>query len=168
MSEVQQGEALQGDASQGEASPPPNPFDNLPQSRSLQGLPPSAQHLHDLHDDGKAQYNKLKKADNQLKALTEGLTRLAKLADTITAEDVVDEAAKIIKHGISSEQMASILADMPADGGEALAGWVKQMLEVVTGNRAKLAPALAAARHQMGVAALHSIIGHQIDFDGRM
>ena len=143
--------------------PGPSPWaSGITPPQGLQGPPQAPQDVHDIHDQATTHYNQLKKIDGRLQAMIKGLGALVKLADTVTAEDVVDEAAKLLHQGFSAMEMATTLAEMPADGGEALAGWVKQQVAQAQANDAKLGPALQAARHQMGVSALHSILGHQL------
>lgn len=113
------------------------------------------------HHLAAARYQKLAQARKLLDSVREQMDELAKMGDVVTTEDVVKAAGKLVAEGLTPVAMASLLADMPADG-PALAGWVAKHDQEVNQREAQLAPVLKLARHEMGTAALRTIAAHSL------
>ena len=141
---------LQG-GGQGPSAPPADPIASL-QSRLLAS-----------HAQARAAFDKTGSATTMLDRVRTGLTQLAALGDLVTPEDVVGEAGKLVAHGADPLALAGLLADMPQNGGgQALAGWVNQHATVVAQREAQVAQAHAAAKHALGVSALHVLQAHGV------
>jgi hypothetical protein len=134
----------------------------LPSPPSASGIPLSADHASTLASQSSAHYSALAKADKMASVARKQLDKLSGMGDSVSPEDVIDSAGKMVASGIDPMQMAGVLADMPEGSGEALAGWVAQHAKAAEVKYAQLQQALAASRHAMGVAALHDLVGHQL------
>lgn len=97
-----------------------------------------------------------------LAKVREQMDKLTALADTVTQDDVVEAAGKLVGAGLGSVAVAGILASMPEDG-EALQGWVRQQDQQIVQREAQAVRALQLTRHQLGVTAMKSIIGHSAE-----
>ena len=120
------------------------------------------QQLLDAHDRAKAQFDKLADARSMLDKVRVELTSLDKLGDLVTSEDVIKGAGKLVAAGLSPLAVAKLLSDMP-EKGPAINGWLVQHATQVAGRETQLEPVLAAARHQMGVAGMRSLIGQHVE-----
>lgn len=107
-------------------------------------------------DQSAAHVGKLKEAEGRATVIRQALDKLTALGDTVTPEDVTKQSSKLVAAGMGAEEVAGLLADMPT-GPEALQGWVAQHDQALRANEAQLGQALAVARHQLGVQALHHI-----------
>ena len=134
------------------SSPAPGP--DAPGSPAVGPAPPT---LADAHEMAKARYAKTAAADSILTSIRTELDQLTKLGDTVTSEDVIQSAGRLVASGATPMEMASLLADMP-EGGQALANWIAQQDQAVTQREAQVAPLHALARHQVGVTGLHSLM----------
>jgi hypothetical protein len=129
------------------------------------GMPTSLadihQTLHGAHGQAKAAYDQTGKALGILDHMRQGLERLADKGDMVTPEDIISEAGKLVAHGIDPMALAGVLAEMPEQGGgEALGGWVMSHAIQAAQAEQQVMAAHEAARHQMGVTALHVIMAH--------
>lgn len=111
------------------------------------------------HNSATGMFGMTSKAVQHLTQRYQGLQELYKLGDGVTAEDVIQEAAKLVSSGSSPTEMAAALADMP-QGGQALAGWVQQKLATTVQSMQKVQSAHAIARHEMGVSGLRLLAAH--------
>jgi hypothetical protein len=84
---------------------------------------------------------------------------LTKLGDTVTPEDVISAAGRVVGHGVDAKGMATILADMPPMGGQGLAGWLMMHDQAITQQEAHAETLQAILQHRMGQAALRAIAG---------
>jgi hypothetical protein len=133
------------------------------------GTPQAQPNVHDMlaqaHDSAKALFDQTGTAMRRMETIKGELTKLAKLGDTVTPEEVIESAGEIISKGVDPMEMANVLADMP-QGGVALATWVQQHLQ----QQQQLAQALeqqhALARHEMGASALRMMAGHHGELAG--
>lgn len=117
--------------------------------------------LHGAHGQAKAAYDQTGKALGILDHMRKGLERLSDKGDMVTSEDIISEAGKLVAHGIDPMALAGILAEMPQEGGgEALGGWIMSHAIQAAQAEAQVMAAHEAARHQMGVTALHVIMAH--------
>lgn len=108
------------------------------------------------HDNARAAFEKTAELVRRADQVRKGLAKLTKMGDQVTHEDVVGEAGKLVAKGEDPLVLAGLLADMPADGGgEALAGWVAAHAQQAGQTEQQILQAHEAAKHQMGVAAIH-------------
>lgn len=121
----------------------------------------------------KAAFDVTGKAIKQLDLIRKGLERLSDKQDMVTLDDIIHEAGQLVSHGIDPVAMAGVLADAPQEGGgEALGGWVASHAQ----NAAQAEQGLIAQHeqntHDMGVAALHSMMavvtGHGMPDDQQL
>lgn len=110
------------------------------------------------HDSARAMFDKTGELVARADRARRGLETLTKLSDMITPDDVVREAGKLVAAGEEPLALAGLLADMPQNGGgQALAGWVQAHAVQAAQTEQRIAQAHAAAKHQLGVAALHGM-----------
>lgn len=114
--------------------------------------------LQKAHGQAKAMFENTTKNLARIDAIRKGLERLSDKGDVVTTEDIIEEAGKLVGHGIDPNALAGLLADMPQEGGgEALGGWVATHAITAAAAEQQLLVAHNVARHQMGVAAMHAI-----------
>lgn len=103
-------------------------------------------------------YDKLRQAQGKIEVVQNVLGRLMGLGDTVTQEDVIKGASKIVSSGVSPEGMAAMLADMP-DKQELLGPWIAQHKATFDKQDAAISQMAGQVRHQMGVEALQGAMG---------
>lgn len=135
----------------------------------ISGAPPSAaplsdmmQHFGGAQDQAAARYSKMKAAVATLSSVRKEMDGLVALHDTVSQEDVVKAAGRLVASGLGAVPVAGLLADMPPDG-EALQRWVQQQDQGVTVREQQAERALALTRHELGLVALRNIIGHSAE-----
>lgn len=114
-----------------------------------------------LHDMTRSKYDKLAEAKGLLEKVKKELLPLAKMGDTVSQDDVIHAAGKLVGHGLGAGAVAGILADMPQDG-QPLAAWVAQHLMGIQQREQQLAPILTGTQHELGVHALQLLAAHSI------
>jgi hypothetical protein len=115
------------------------------------------------HGQARAAFEQTSKAVTQMDHVRKGLERLSDRGDMVTPEDVIAEASKLVAHGIDPAALASILADMPQEGGgEALGGWVTAHAVSAAQAEQQLMQARAVAQHELGVSAVHMLTAHDV------
>src|SRR5271163_229728 len=119
--------------------------------------------LTQVHDQARARFDATSKATKSVDQFQSGLGALSKMGDSVTPEDVIQEAGKLVAGGQDPATLAGFLADMPSSGGQALAGWVEAHLQTVQQAEAQTAAAHGQARHALGVSALHGLIAHSLN-----
>jgi len=115
----------------------------------------------------KASFDAAGKALKQVDAVRKGLSNLADKQDMVTLEDVIHEFGKLAAHGLDPVGLAGIIADAPSQGGgEALGGWVAGRAQMAMQGEQQLISLRNNSAHEMGVAALHSMMaavaGHKL------
>ena len=113
--------------------------------------------LADAHSQASAMFDQTTKAVARMDKIRTELTGLAKKGSAITPEDVIQGAGKLVGGGEDPMQMASLMADMPTNGGDALAAWVAQHAATTAAKEAQLKSAHDVARHSLGVASVHKL-----------
>lgn len=103
-----------------------------------------------------AQFAKSGKALRLVGGFESQLEKLQKLGDTVSPDDVVEAAGKMVDQGADPLALAGLLADMP-DGGGAIAGWLAQHTAALAAQKSQLAAVHEALRHQLGVTSLHAL-----------
>lgn len=131
------------------------------------GMPGSLDAVSDIlskdHGRAKAAYEQTTKALSQIDAIRKGLELLSDKGDMVVMEDVIEEASKLVGHGIDPSALAGLLADAPQEGGgEALGGWVATHAMTAAAAEQQLLVMHSAARHQMGVSSLRMIMSHTV------
>ena len=147
----------------GGAAMPPDPSMPPQDPSQMQSAPAPAQQAapQDIH----AQYAKLMQASDTLDATKASLDALLGLGDTVTPEDVVKEAGKLVGYGLSPTAVATMLVDMPQKG-DMLAEWVQQQDQGVAQRVAQLSLVTNAVRHKMGVDAIQGLMVHHAQATG--
>lgn len=131
---------------------------------------PLHEQLGGAHDDARTKFDELKDVDAQLKRGRTILDDLIAKGDTVSVDDVVKAAGKMVGAGFEPKGMAGLLATLPPEAPAgtqgpanlALQAWVQQRADALTALEAKAAQSLNAAAHEMGVHALRAIAGHSI------
>jgi len=113
--------------------------------------------LDEVSGELQAKYSKLSSARDLLDAVQEQMDGLAAKYDTVSPEDVVTSAGKLVAAGLAPEAMAGMLADMP-DNSQALQDWVAQHQKDVAARSEQLDAMLGETRHQMGVVGLRQLM----------
>lgn len=113
------------------------------------------------HNRNLAFYKQTGQALKRLDVIRKGLERLADKQDMVTMDDIVDEAGKLVAHGIDPMALAGMLADAPQEGGgEALGGWVASHAQTAMLGEQRVMQQHAMAQYQMGVSAMHLLMAH--------
>lgn len=116
------------------------------------------------YDQAKSQHSKLLESAKRLDVVRSELDELAKLGDTVTPEDVIKGAGALVGAGFDPTQMATMLAQMPTAGGQALAAWVQQADAGAQQHEASMAQAMQQSKIHMGATALASLrLDHRMD-----
>jgi hypothetical protein len=127
------------------------------------GLDGAMQALQKGHGQARAAFEQTSKAVAQMDHVRKGLEKLSDRGDMVTPEDVIGEASKLVAHGIDPMALASILADMPQEGGgEALGGWITAHAVSAAQAEQQLMQARAVAQHELGVSAVHMLTAHDV------
>jgi len=106
----------------------------------------------------KAQLDQGMKAQGVLDHLRTELDQLMDMGDMVRPEQVVEAAGRLVGHGLGATQLAAIMSDMPAVGGEGLAGWIRMHNVTVTNAEQQLMQENNLVRHQLGMAGMHMLI----------
>jgi hypothetical protein len=113
------------------------------------------------------------KAQGILDHLRTELDKLMDMGDTVRPEDVIEATGRLVGHGIGATQLASIMSDMPAMGGEGLASWVRMHDVTITNAEMQLNQEVRMLQSRLGVAGLKSLsataLEHHMDaFAGKV
>lgn len=102
-------------------------------------------------------YDKLSEADSKLKIARSGIDSLVKMGDTVSVEDVVKVAGKLVAKGLDPGAMASLLSEMP-EKTELLVAWLEQHDKQLASREADLERVQLVVRHQLGVEGLRTLM----------
>ena len=150
-------QTLPGGSPGGGGSGPPGP-QAAPQSMDFEG---SRRTLTGQHSRNEAVFAATTKALRQLVAVRESLERLTKKQDIVNMEDVIEEAGKLVGHGIDPTALAGILADAPQEGGgEALGAWIAGHARSVEQAEQQVRVQNSLARQHMTMTAVHLALAH--------
>lgn len=108
-------------------------------------------------DTLRAHFDKLKSAETLIKHSREVMDGLMKMGSSITPEDVVKGASKIVSAGVTPDAMAGLLAEMPMQT-ELLAGFVEQQDMGLRQREAQLEEMLKSVRGAMGATAMSQLM----------
>jgi len=142
------------------AAPTPGPA--APPSGTASAVPPSKQEqpFADVHQNLKYvqnQYNQNMKAHQVLDHLRVELDQLMEMGDMVRPENVIEAAGRLVGHGLGATQLAQIMSDMPATGGEGLASWIRAHDVTITQAEMQLAQSTNVLQHRLGVAGVKSL-----------
>lgn len=138
---------------------PPSPQNGVPASKQRQ---PFAD-IHQAFNQSKAQYEMGMKAQGVLDHLRTELDILMEKGDIIRPEDVIEAAGRLVGHGLGAAQLAQIMSDMPATGGEGLASWVRMHEQSIFAVEQQLAQQNNMMRHQLGVSSIKSLAASHLE-----
>jgi len=133
---------------------------------ALAAPPPAPSVPDQMLSQAKARFAAVAKATKQFGQIRKGLDALVAKGDAVTSDDVLDEMATLVSHGLDPKALAAMIAGnteagvgpMPPSGAP-LAGWLTTAeKDIVAPMEAKLRPAMALAQHQLGVAAVHKLV----------
>jgi hypothetical protein len=125
----------------------------LPSSPAPAG--PSPNPLEAQHDAALSMYDKTSEWMWHQQTLADALSKLGKLGDLVTADDVIKAAGKLVSTGTHSPmEMASILADMPQAGSSAIASWLQTLAAKNAQTTQQVTAMHKQAQHKLGVAAM--------------
>lgn len=113
--------------------------------------------LDEVSGELQAKYAKLSGARDMLDAVQEQMDGLVSKFDTVSPEDVMTSAGKLVAAGLTPEAVAGMLADMP-DNSQALQDWVAKHAKDVAQRSEQLDALLGETRHQMGVVGLRQLM----------
>lgn len=136
------------------------PTTETPQPQSA-GAHDFAKVAGELHSAASARFDKVLEVGGQLTAMREQLDRLVNLGDQIEMTAVVEAAGDLTAKGIDPKMLATLLAQAP-QGGETLAGWIKQLDDKIKGDEQQFAQLATEARHELGVSALHALTAEHL------
>jgi len=105
----------------------------------------------------RALYTKITNADRMLSRIREEMDKLTTMGDTVSPEDVIAAAGRVVGHGVPAREMATLLAGMPVQAGQGLASWVQQQNQMVQQQEAEVSRVRELALHQMGVSAVRAM-----------
>lgn len=132
-----------------------------PQAGARSSFDGSRNTLMQQHDRNMAWYKQTGQALKKLDVIRKSLDRLGGKQDLVTMDDIVDEAGKLVGHGIDPMALAGMLADAPQEGGgEALGGWVATQAQTAMAGEAQMLVQHNLAQHAMGVSAMHMLMAH--------
>jgi hypothetical protein len=148
------------------------PQANGPQQQNQSASPIDHSSMLDkMHDQAKAQYEATQKPAKMIEAVRRSLADLQSKGEAVSQDDVLEHMASLVANsGASPKSMVMLMAGNPAQGqppmpdsGPALAQWIAQQEQRVTQAEQQLKPQQDLARHQLGVAAIHSLVGDHIN-----
>jgi len=138
-----------------------SPLDNIMKQIPQRGGPDELG-LRKQTDVQKAIYQKTVHARSMLDHIRTELDKLTNMADSVSPEDVIGAAGRLVGHGIPAKEMATLLADMPTNAGQGLAAWVGMHDQNARQQEAEVDRITHMARYQMGLAAFRELAGNHI------
>ena len=125
-------------------------------------IPKGQSAFHTEHAANKAVYDKLVSAGHMLDHIREEMDKLSAMGDTVTPEDVVAGAGRLVGHGVRASELAAILSEMPTQAGQGLAAWVAQNDALVTQQEQHVAQMRGIAAYRMGVSAVRVLAANHL------
>jgi hypothetical protein len=105
----------------------------------------------------KSRYDDGVKAQQVLDHLRVELDQLMDKGDTVRPEHVIEAAGRLVGHGLGATQLAQIMSDMPATGGEGLASWIRMHDVTISNAEQQLSRANDILRNRLGVAGIRAL-----------
>jgi hypothetical protein len=118
-----------------------------------------------LEQQGKglqAQYKDGMKAQEVLDHVRKELDELMDMGDVVRPEHVIEAAGRLVGHGFGATQLAQLMSDMPAMGGEGLASWVRMHDMVISQTEQALMQENNKLRYRMGVTGIRMLAEQHI------
>lgn len=115
------------------------------------------------HGEIAAAYGKMKDAFGRIDSARQALGALTRMGDMVEPEDVIREAGSLVAKGFDPRALATTLADMPPNGGQALAAWLGTKVQGLTATEARAKPQLESLRHHLGMSALRLLAAHHFE-----
>ena len=132
----------------------------LPQTSP--SLPPGMMEgLQGEYKSALAQFDKAKKSFMTVTKVATEVEKLVDMGDSVTLDDVVSAAGKMVGFGLTATAIASLLAGagggppVPQKEGQALASWCKTQAEQLEQRKQQVTVALDKARHAALVSGEH-------------
>lgn len=116
-----------------------------------------------VYEHAKAMNDKATKAGNLIKMMRMEMDELASKGDTVTHEDIMGVAGRLVGNGVPAKEMALLLAGMPASVGQALAGWVSQHDELLAQQEVLVNKMQRLTRFDLAQASLKGIMAAHLD-----
>ena len=150
----------QGAGPRGLSGGGPSPQGAQANPGQMPGAPQPADLLagsHEAFETDAKRHAKLVESSNRLDGARKAMDSLVTKGDMVTPEDIVDAASGLVAHGFTPQSLAELLSTMPAQGGEALQGWVKQNDAKLQMAEKSMQPALAQSTLHLGGRAMASL-----------
>lgn len=109
-------------------------------------------------DEAMSQVADLKHRMGLMEHVKQGLAGLVKKGTSLTEDDVVNEASKLVAAGLKPDAMAALLSQMPEKPQE-LQDWVAKYAGMAEQRELQLESQMKEARHTAGVAGVMKLAG---------
>ena len=147
-------------APQAPPASPTNPLAPQPATPMLPSLEASL-------SESMAKHSALAEFVRRAEVVRNGLDLLRSKADMVSIDDITSEAATMVSEGADPKIMATVLSTMPTSGNSGeLQAWVAAQDAKWTYVEHQLALQRHIAGHDMGVAALRTLAGHELEGGG--
>jgi hypothetical protein len=103
------------------------------------------------------------KAQEVLDHVRRELDGLLDMGDVVRPEHVIEAAGRLVSHGLGATQLAQLMSDMPAQGGEGLASWVRMHDMVISQTEQALIQENNQLRYRMGVTGIRMLAEQHIN-----
>lgn len=110
-----------------------------------------------------AQFNEGVKNQRMLNSLRTELDQLIEYGDMVRPEQVIEAAGRLVGHGIGATDLAQIMSDMPAVGGEGLAGWLRMHDLAVTQMEQGLQQQNNLTQHHMSMIGMRMLVQQHVN-----
>lgn len=141
------------------SAPPSGQAGPVPPSKQGQPFAGVHQNLRYLQN----QFDDNVKAQKVLDHLRTELDQLMDMGDMVRPEHVIEAAGRLVGHGIGATQLAQIMSDMPAQGGEGLASWVRMHDVTVTQAENAVSMENRVLGRRLGVAGIKSLAASHLE-----
>ena len=118
------------------------------------------------HQKVRAVYDKVDETKQQLTRVRGELDKLMNLGDMVSEDDVIGAAGRLVGHGLGAEAMAELLATMPMQGGQALAGWIATQDAQLKQHEFMVHHTQQGLRHELGQSAMRVLAAAQLHGGG--
>lgn len=136
---------------------------------------PSPSPLDLAHSQAAAHFDAISSVEDLQKATRAELDSLVSKGDAVSLEDVLKGMASLVGAGADPKALMAMMQGNPSaqppvspmpEGGAGLAEWLRNQDQLVASHETQMAPAKEAARHVMGVTALHALVGDHLATKG--
>lgn len=114
------------------------------------------------HDLNKAIHNQVTREMVMLDHIRREMDHLVSKGDTVTPQDVIGAAGRVVGHGMGTREMATLLSDMPTQAGQGLAAWLMVHDANIRQAEAQVRHAKALAQHAVGVSAMRNMAANHL------